>query len=272
MANADPLWSVFAATSVDRAVVLRNHPDAGRKVVTSLAPGTTVHVIEGPDADGWFRVEAVDGAHWKPGWVEGAGLVFAQCARAVWDMTMFAGAGDWSAGLGSLRHGMVVSLVGAVSGDFALVRSGDLTGYVALGGLETSDGPASDPYGERRVDVNRSSGQLALMIGDTAVDRFDASLGSDQGDGFYATASGEYSIYSKVAGLSFTKYARAYFEYWAGFDPSRDNGFHAWTIDANGNVIEGGSGPTGGCVATAPENASVVYDFVDLGTQVEIHW
>lgn len=139
MANADPPWSVFAATSVDRAVGLRSRPDAGRKVVTSPTPGTTVHVIGGPDAVGWFRVEAVDGANRKPGRVDGSGLVFAQCARAVLDMTMFAGEGDWSAGLRSLRHGMVVSLVGAVSGGFALVRSGDLTGYVALSGLETSD-------------------------------------------------------------------------------------------------------------------------------------
>jgi L,D-peptidoglycan transpeptidase YkuD (ErfK/YbiS/YcfS/YnhG family) len=43
-------------------------------------------------------------------------------------------------------------------------------------------------------------------------------------------------------------------------------------MDAAGNVVDGGWGPTGGCVATRPDIAAIIYDFVDIGTRVEIHW
>ena len=128
------------------------------------------------------------------------------------------------------------------------------------------------PTGEHWVDVDRSSQTVRLMVGGTAVKKFDASMSADNDNGFYATAVGHYSIYSKTASLTYTPYAKAYIMYWAGFDPSRDNGFHGWTMDHLGNVIPGGTGSTWGCVATAPEDAAQIYSFVELGTRVEIHW
>jgi hypothetical protein len=264
-------FPVYATVATEKTLKLRSKPGS-KKVVTSLAPGTRVKVIEGPNEDGWYKVDAVDIPETKRGWARANTLAINQYVRASWDQNLLAGPTEWDAALTWIRHGIVLSVVGPGEGDYLLVRYGDIVGYAFVPALTQSEGPATEPWAEWWVDVNRSTSEVHLMIGETVVDTFSASLGRDQGDGFYATASGTYHIYSKVKGLSYTKYAKAYIAYWAGFDPSRDNGFHAWTMDKYGNVIEGGWGPTGGCVATKPEEAAVIYDFVEIGTRVEIHW
>ncbi len=67
-------------------------------------------------------------------------------------------------------------------------------------------------------------------------------------------------------------WGKAFIEYWMAFDGERSNGFHSWSMDANGNVIPGGDGLTGGCVALEPGAAAAVYDWAPIGTRVEIHW
>jgi hypothetical protein len=270
-ARAAAGFPVYATTAAAEAVTLRSKPGS-HKVVQTLAPGTEVEVLAGPDADGWYKVDAVDLPEARRGWISGDQLDIDQYVRVTWDLELFAGPSDGEAVLAWVRHGVVLSVVGPGDGDYLLVRYGDVVGYASVPALVSAAGPATDPWGERWVDVNRSTSEVHLMIGDTVVDTFQASLGRDQGDGFYATASGTYFIYSKVEGLSYTPYANAYIAYWAGFDPARDNGFHAWTMDAYGNVIDGGWGPTGGCVATKPEDAAIIFTFVEIGTRVEIHW
>jgi L,D-transpeptidase catalytic domain/Bacterial SH3 domain len=267
-ANGFPVYATIATTG---AVKLHSKPGQHRAVVTTLAPGTEVKVLDGPSGSGWYKVDAVD-LKAKSGWVRSDELHFDRYVRAASDLNLFDGPGHGNARVAHVRHGIVMRVIGPGKGDYLLVRYGDATGYVFVPTVTASRGPATDPHGERWVDVDRSTHEVQLMIGSTVVDTFDASLGRDRGDGFFATASGTYSIYSKVAGLSYTPYANAYIEYWAGFDPNRDNGFHAWTMDANGYVIPGGDGPTGGCVATNPQDAAVIFDFVDIGTRVEIHW
>jgi hypothetical protein len=261
---------VHATVASDEAVKLYAKPGRNRAVVTTLAPGTEVKVLDGPNGSGWYEVDAV-ALKAKPGWVSGNDLHFDRYVRAAWDLNLLAGPGDGNAIVARVRHGIVLTVIGPGEGDYLLVRYGDATGYVFVPAVTTTDGPATDPSAEHWVDVDRSTHKVQLMIGSTIVDTFTASLGRDRGDGFYATASGTYSIYSKVAGLSYTPYANAYIMYWAGFDPNRDNGFHAWTMDANGSVVPGGDGPTGGCVATNPRDAAVIFEFVDIGTRVEIH-
>jgi lipoprotein-anchoring transpeptidase ErfK/SrfK len=56
------------------------------------------------------------------------------------------------------------------------------------------------------------------------------------------------------------------------FDPERANGFHSFTMDKKGRVIEGGDGATGGCVAMDPGLAESLYEFATFGTRVEVHW
>lgn len=138
----------------------------------------------------------------------------------------------------------------------------------AVAGIEI----LGEPTGERWVDVDKASDTVRLMIGDTAVARYQASMSVGPEDDFHDTMPGTYQIQSKIAELTWTPYAQNYFMYWAGFDPGRENGFHSWVMDDKGRVVPNGDGPTWGCVATAPDDAAEIYGFVDIGTRVEVHW
>lgn len=150
-------------------------------------------------------------------------------------------------------------------------------GYLYIDGVYGAEadgvGSASSQDQEHWIDVDRGAGTVTLYVGDTPVNSFYASMGRDQSaDGFYATAIGTYYVFSKYRGLSYTTWGKVYIEDWVGFDPDRDNGFHTYSLDENGNVLPNGDGPTGGCVATAPDDARVIYDFAQLGMRVRVHW
>jgi hypothetical protein len=269
-AAAEPLWSVSATTVPDRPVTMRSVASYDKgKDAGVIPPGSWVNVVAGPDEDGWFQVEW-HGPETAKGWLPADRLVFSQTARVTWDAGVFAGAGDWNVWLGSLRHGLVVTVVGAPTAGYVLVRSGGLVGWTYLSALETSTEPETDPAGEQWIDANRSTLKVKLMIGATAVDTFDCRMSTETGDGFMSTAVGSWRIYQKVEGLQYTPYAKAYFMYWAGFDPGRFNGFHSWTMDKHGNVIN--TGNTAGCIATAPADAAKIYNFSWVGMRTEIHW
>jgi len=87
--------------------------------------------------------------------------------------------------------------------------------------LEPADGPETDRTAGYWGDVNRSSGDVRLYVGDSMVDEVRASVSKDPGEGFYATAVGTFWIYEKIEELTYTPYADANFMYWAGFDPER---------------------------------------------------
>lgn len=126
--------------------------------------------------------------------------------------------------------------------------------------------------GERWVDVNRSTGQVTLYTGNTAQHIFWGSLSRDSTDGYYATASGTYYVYTKHVPLTYTPYADNYITHWVGFDDYRANGFHSYTKDGSGNVIPNGASFTAGCVALAPGEIEILYNFTFVGMRVEIHW
>ncbi|MDQ3781206.1 MAG: malectin domain-containing carbohydrate-binding protein, partial [Chloroflexota bacterium] len=128
----------------------------------------------------------------------------------------------------------------------------------------------AEPDGERWVDVDRASQSVQLMVGNQMIARYQASMSAGRLDDFQDTMPGSYQIQSKIAELTYTPYADNYFMYWAGFDPARENGFHSWVMDAKGRVVDGGDGPTWGCIATSPEEAAEIYAFVEIGTRIEI--
>jgi hypothetical protein len=267
---AEPVWSVYATTVYDRSVTLRSMASYSKGKDTGVvAPGSPVQVLAGPDSDGWYEVEW-HGPKTAKGWLPADRLIFAQTARVMWDAGVFSGPADWNPWLGWLRHGLVVTLIGAPTEGYVLVRSGGLVGWTYLSALETSMDVETDPAGEQWIDANRSTLQVRLMIGMTAVDTFACRMSSETGDGFKSTAVGSWRIYEKVEGLQYTPYAKAYFMYWAGFDPGRFNGFHSWTMDSAGNVIS--TGNTWGCIATSPADAAKIYAFSWLGMRTEIHW
>jgi len=128
------------------------------------------------------------------------------------------------------------------------------------------------PVGEAWVDVDRSAGTVALMIGQTPVASYAAGMTADSDNGFQAAAVGTYRVVNKVAGPIYSPYPEAYVMYWVGFDPARDNGFHGQPVDGRGNTVPGGTDATWGCVVASPRDAAQIYAFVSLGTRVEIHW
>lgn len=253
-------------------VKLRNLPKRDSDVLGSVAANAPVQVIGGPTADGWYRIEARGKHDLILGWAHGDGLIFTQSAVLLWDVGVFAGATDTTGWIASLRHGIVVTVTAPPQDGYSYIRFGALNGFVAASALRLTDLPPTDPFGEWWADVNRSTLMVNLMIGTTIVDSFPSSMSTQTDYGFYSTAPGTYWIYEKVEGLQYTPYANAYFMYWCGFDPNRYNGFHSWTMDQYGYVLNGGWGNTAGCVATEPRNAAVIYQFLQLNSRVEIHW
>ncbi len=156
-----------------------------------------------------------------------------------------------------------------------------LGAYLSIGGnapISTEGGDNGEATAtwsepERWIDVDRGGAVVTLYSGGDAIASYGAALGWDtSADGFYATANGSYTIYDKVAGLTWTEWGQVFVRDWVGFDPSRLNGFHTWSLDANGNLIAGGDGPTGGCVALEPWAADQLFAFAEIGMRVEVHY
>jgi hypothetical protein len=183
--------------------------------------------------------------------------------------------------VGELWQGEALALLAGPTPDgWYQVQAGQQTGW-AYGGLLTLDG-AGDALGqgsaetvasaERWVDVNRTTQMVTLYEGDVAMGTFWGAMGSDASDdGFFATAVGTYWVYEKFGGLGWTDWGGGWISAWVGFDAARLNGFHTYLLDASGQVLPGGDGPTGGCVALAPAAADQLFAFVSVGTRVEIH-
>ena len=210
-AAAEPLWSVYATTVYDRPVTLRTRASYSKgKDAGVISAGTSVQVLAGPDVDGWYQVQW-QGPETTQGWLPADRLIFAQTARVSWDTGMFTGPADWIPWLGALRRNFVVTVIGAPTAGYVLVRSGGLVGWTYLNVLETSIDVETDPAGEQWIDANRTTLQVKLMIGTTAVDTFGCRMSTETGDGFMSTAVGSWRVYQKVEGLQYTPYAKAYF-------------------------------------------------------------
>ena len=270
--SAAEWFDVYATTVWDDFTNVRSEPDENAEVVAEFVPGTTVLLLDGPSVGGWYLVQSVDGSEETTGWIAGWLLIFEQRATCREDLPFYDQPGSWSIELGWFRHGFVVTLLSPVIDEYVLVQSGGRSGFVSIWSLDASWENETDPSAEWWVDVNRSTAEVRLYVGDSQISRFDASVSKDLSEGFYATAVGTYWIYQKIEELTYTPFADAYFRYWAGFDEERFNGFHSWTMDADGDVLNGGWGTTAGCVSTEPGDAATIFRFVDVGTRVEIHW
>jgi hypothetical protein len=265
-------YSTCQATTAAKTKLYLVSGGGDGKEVATVKGGKSVRVLAGPDANGWYLVDTGDSASATPGWTPADNLIFTQRAKIAWDTGLFGGASDASGWLGSIRHNLVVTVAGPSTNGYTWVRYGALAGFTYDSALVATDEALTDPTAEWWVDANRSTLKVRLMVGQQVVDEFNCRMSTDTGDGFYSTATGTYWIYEKVEGLQYTPYAKAYFMYWGGFDPYRYNGFHSWTMDANGYLLPGGNGNTAGCIATQPADAKVIYNFLRIGTRTEIHW
>lgn len=198
-------------------------------------------------------------------------------------LNLRAGPGTDTAILAQMWAGEYVAVLdGPTSDGWYQVAYRGMTGW-AYGGYLAIDGGrgwASDAGvggyssgAERWIDFDRSSQTVTMYEGSTPVASYWGAIGWDtSSDGFYSTAIGTYYIYSKYAPLAWTDWGQAYITYWVGFDPQRFNGFHSYSLDAQGNVLPNGAGATGGCIALEPSAAAHLFDFAEIGMRVEVHW
>ncbi|MBX3070299.1 MAG: SH3 domain-containing protein [Thermomicrobiales bacterium] len=233
----------------------------------------------------WFRCAAV--------MLLMAGLVFGIAGRAepagAWSdgwiatdvLNLREEPGTWAGILDQMWDGEYVGVLDGPTDDgwylveYQGTRGWAFGSYLSVNGSLGWGGgaPSSSSGGERWVDVNRSTGKVILYEGSTAIESYYASLGWDtSSSGFYSTAIGTYYVYSKYAGISWTDWGQVYIKYWVGFDPGRYNGFHSYSLDSAGNVLPNGDGATGGCVALPLWAAEIVYNWLSIGSRVEVHW
>ncbi len=268
-------------------------------LIGTMYAGERVDVLWGPQ-DGLYQVRyyGTDGWAWAANLdVDGNGGSTATWSdsgsgsSSAWvnaDSLSVRTDGSFDAGiLGYLDGGTGVDVIGDPSNGFVPIAYGGGIGWVYVSYLNwdgavnysgggvggaTSAIPQASVGAEHWIDVNRNNGAVTLYIGDEPQATYWGSLSYDSSDGgFNTTASGTYYVYAMYEPLAYTPYAKAYITDWVGFDPSRDNGFHSWTRDANGNVMSSGSGYTAGCVGLEPGAAQAVFNFAFMGMRIEVH-
>lgn len=219
---------------------VRAAPDEASGVVGVAAPGEAV-TVTGEAVNGYVPVSSWTGA----GWVWGDLLAYGGSPLGVGGEGS-APAAEWAPPQPGVEEAPAMGLPG---------------------------GPLPVATTERWVDVNRSTQTVTLYEGGYPVASYWAAMGRDQSaDGFLATAVGTHYVYEKYRDLSWTVWGNAWVRDWVGFDLARANGFHSYSMDWAGQVLPSGAGPTNGCVALDPGASAAVFDFVEIGTRVEVHW
>ncbi|MBT3322895.1 MAG: L,D-transpeptidase family protein [Anaerolineae bacterium] len=131
--------------------------------------------------------------------------------------------------------------------------------------------PEYIPSGEKYVLVDISEQRLYAYQGNTLVYSFIASTGMNGG-----TATGNFSVLNKIPsayGSTWDIWMPSWLGiYWAG---SLQNGIHALPIMSNGATLWAGYLGTPisyGCVVLGSYEASLLYNWVNIGTPVNIQW
>ncbi|MBT4841978.1 MAG: L,D-transpeptidase [Anaerolineae bacterium] len=126
-------------------------------------------------------------------------------------------------------------------------------------------------WGQKYVLVDISDQHLYAYQGDTLVYSFVASTGMNN-----ATATGSFSVLNKIPsayGATWNIWMPSWLGiYWAG---TMQNGIHALPIMANGATLWAGYLGTPisyGCVVLGSYEAQLLYNWVDIGTPVDIRW
>ena len=266
------------------ALYLRAEAGTWGAVLDEMIEGDYVAVVDGPTEDGWYFVDHEGTAGWayggylsiggRSGWASAAETEVGAATGTAWvgtdALNVRAEASQDGAILDTLGQGAELAVAGGPEAGFYPILAGGGIGWVW--GEYVSWEPV-DTGPERWLDVDRSSGTVRMMVGGEPIATYAASMGfDDSDDGFYATAIGTYHVYDKLAGLSWTPYGQAFIKYWVGFDPSRLNGFHSYSLDEDGHRVEGGDGPTGGCISTDVQSAKEIHAFATVGMRVEVHW
>jgi hypothetical protein len=282
--RASPASAAQGAYIATDVLNVRSEPGTWADVLNQLVWGEWVEVLDGPTWDNWYYIgywggvgwvlgdylsfdglDAVGGAAWGSGGDDGLWISAWVDTDA---LNVRGGASSNAEVLDTVWYGEGINIVGYNQNGFVPISHWSGVAWVWEGYLSYG-GP---PGPVRWVDVDRSSEMVTLYEGDVVVASFWGALGWDtSNDGFYATANGTFYVYAKGRELS-PAWGGVWVTDWVGFDPVRSNGFHSYSRDRRGNVLPNGANPTGGCVALDPWASSYLFDFVSIGTRVEVHW
>jgi L,D-transpeptidase-like protein len=132
---------------------------------------------------------------------------------------------------------------------------------------------ASAPSSGRWIDVDVTNFSVRLMDGESAV-RAIAPVGVgvaiDTG-AYISTQTGLFYVNSKREALVYDAPFDTYISHWVGFDADKDNGFHSFLKDAEGNIVDASTGRvSNGCIRTGEPD--VVFAYAEIGMPVFVHW
>ncbi len=129
------------------------------------------------------------------------------------------------------------------------------------------------PTSGRWIDVDVTSFAVRLMDGESVVREIapvGVGVAIDTG-AYISTQTGLFYVHSKAEALVYDAPFDTYISHWVGFDPDKDNGFHSFLKDADGNVVDASTGRvSNGCIRTG--EADVVFAYAEVGMPVWVHW
>ena len=132
--------------------------------------------------------------------------------------------------------------------------------------------PPKAPETGRWIDVDVTRFIVRLMDGKQVTKEIGpVAVGREVDTGAYeSTQTGLFHVYNKTAPRTFDAPYNTYIEWWVGFDPQKDNGFHSFLLDKEGKVVDAATGRiSNGCIRTGA--AEDVFKFAEVNMPVWVH-
>ncbi len=138
--------------------------------------------------------------------------------------------------------------------------------------LDAPNPPFIPTHGEHWAEVSLGGFKVTLYSGAIPQMTFPMSYG--RGDTPNSTTyPGLFHVYAKDASLHESIIKGSYIRNWVGFDSRWANGFHSIVMDRNGEVLDDRLGLpiSSGCIRTALDNSTQIFDWLPLGARVWVH-
>ena len=132
--------------------------------------------------------------------------------------------------------------------------------------------PPKAPDTGRWIEVNVTNYVVRLMDGKQVLKEIGpVAVGKQVDTGAYeSTQTGLFNVYVKTAPMTFDAPYNTYIQWWVGFDPAKDNGFHSFLLDKDGKVADASTGRvSNGCIRTG--GAEEIFNFAEVGMPVFVH-
>jgi lipoprotein-anchoring transpeptidase ErfK/SrfK len=122
--------------------------------------------------------------------------------------------------------------------------------------------PVEEPV-QKHIIISLADQMMWVFEGDTIVQRFPVSTGVSG----HRTPTGNYSVRNKSPRAYSNRY-ECYMPHWMAITADGQYGMHA--LEGPSSLRHLGSVASHGCIRLSPENAAWLYDWVEIGTPVEI--